>query len=188
MPVVEARGLGVRHRREWIFRDVDVDVDEHELCALTGPPGSGRTSLLLALAGRLRVDAGTLCRSGPAALALVPGVHEPEPALTVAEQLRERALLLGRRDRPETPFGLDPAARVARLTPYRRQLLGLALARLGEPRLIVADDVDLGLDAVERAALRDVLASVAAAGPAVIVTCREALDQDIRTFSTGVAA
>ncbi|WP_051799456.1 ATP-binding cassette domain-containing protein [Catenuloplanes japonicus] len=189
MPVVEARGLGVRHRKEWIFKDIDFEADEGELVALTGPAGSGRTSLLLALAGRLRTSAGTVRCDGPAALGLVAGVHEPEPALTVAENLRERRLLLGRRARPgatvEPPFGLRPDARVARLTPYPRQLLGLALALLGGPRLIVVDDVDQGLDTSERAALWEVLAQVAAEGPAVVASCRESASTRVFTLKEG---
>src|SRR5689334_23634817 len=85
MPVVTARGLGLRTRRGWIFRDVDLDVKQGELVALTGPSGSGRTSLLLALAGRFVTNRGTIERRGPAALGYVPDVSEPEPGLTVAE-------------------------------------------------------------------------------------------------------
>jgi ABC-2 type transport system ATP-binding protein len=94
--VVSARGLGVHTRRGWVFRDVDLDVAPGELIALVGAAGSGRTSLLLALAGRFKVTAGTLDRHGTAALAYVPGATDPEPNLTVAEHVEERLLLTGR--------------------------------------------------------------------------------------------
>ncbi|WP_433368959.1 ATP-binding cassette domain-containing protein [Actinoplanes sp. CA-142083] len=60
MPVLVARGAGVRQRRRWLFRDLDVSVEPGEVVAVVGPPGSGRTTLLLALAGRFRLSAGKL--------------------------------------------------------------------------------------------------------------------------------
>src|ERR687884_623134 len=95
-PVVSARGLRPRTPRGWGFPDVDLDVNPGELVALPGPAGSGRTSLLLALAGRFKITDGTLERHGRAALAYVPGVTDPDPNLTVAEHVEERRLLLGR--------------------------------------------------------------------------------------------
>ena len=85
--VVQARGLGARTRRGWVFRDVDLDVEAGERLTVTGPAGSGRTSLLLALAGCFKTSDGSVHRRGVVALGHVPGVHEPEPALTVAEHI-----------------------------------------------------------------------------------------------------
>ncbi|MFD0823247.1 ABC transporter ATP-binding protein, partial [Micromonospora zhanjiangensis] len=126
-------------------------------------------------------------------------VHEPEPALTVAEHLEERLLLLGA-DRPAlsrlTPFTrrrerrdlrtrrvadalaryadeLDPGLRGRDLTGYQRQLLGLALADLERPALVLVDDVDTGLDAAERTRIWTALHDLAARGPAVIAAGRE---------------
>ncbi|PWU59692.1 ABC transporter ATP-binding protein, partial [Micromonospora globispora] len=92
MKIVEASGLGLRTRRGWVYRDVDLTAEAGELHAVTGPPGSGRTSLLLALAGRFPHTEGGLRRRGPAALGQVAGVHEPDPTLTVAEHIQERLL------------------------------------------------------------------------------------------------
>ena len=58
MSVLTAHGAGVRHRGRWLFRDLDVTVEPGELVAVVGPPGSGRTTLLLALADRFRLSAG----------------------------------------------------------------------------------------------------------------------------------
>ena len=52
MPVLTAAGAGVRHRRRWLFRDLDVGVEPGEIVAIVGPPGSGRTTVLLALSHR----------------------------------------------------------------------------------------------------------------------------------------
>lgn len=193
--IIEAYGLGLRTRRGWVFRDVDLTADEGELHAVTGPAASGRTSLLLALAGRFPTTEGRLVRHGAAALGHVAGVHEPDPELTVAEHVTERLLLLGpprdlpsraarrayRRDALATALDgagltggvpLDPAARGRDLAPVQRQVLGLVLATLSRPRLIVADDVDAGADPSERAWLWAALARLAAQGHAVVVSAR----------------
>ncbi|MEV4655584.1 ATP-binding cassette domain-containing protein [Micromonospora sp. NPDC049301] len=220
MVVLEARGLGLRTRRGWVFRDVDLTVGAGELHAIIGTPGSGRTSLLLALADRFPLTEGQLLRHGPVALGQVAGVHEPDPELTVAEHVAERLLLLGRRahEAPEatattstasaapgrrrggrrmlslrhrraerretvaamieavglgTAVPLDPASRGRDLTPVQRQVLGLVLATLSGPKLIVADDIDAGTDGPERALLWAVLRRLAEQGYAVVVTARE---------------
>ncbi|MEW2380806.1 ATP-binding cassette domain-containing protein [Micromonospora sp. NPDC047707] len=200
--VIEAHQLGLRTRRGWVFRDVDLTAARGDLHAVVGPPGSGRTSLLLALAGRFPTTHGRLLRHGTSALGHVPDVHEPDPALTVAEHVRERLLLLGpvphrrrqlvpvaalrarrayRRDAfataiagagltDDVPF--DPATRGRNLTPLQRQVLGLVLATLSGPALIVADDVDAGSDAAERGWLWTALSHLADRGYAVIATAR----------------
>ncbi len=172
MAVVEAHGLGLRTRRGWVFRGVDLTVEPGELVALTGPAGSGRTSLLLALAGHFTTNAGTVVRQGRAGVGLVPGLNEPERGLTAAEHVRERLLLLGLPNRPvDLPV---PGRTLGRdLSPYQRQRLMLRLAQIGEPALIVADDVDAGLSADERAWLWAALEDLAERGYAVVVTCRE---------------
>ena len=128
MSVLVAEGLGLRTRRGWVFRDVDLAVRSGDLVALTGPAGSGRTSLLLALAGHFRTSAGTRRLRGRAGIGLVPAINEPEPGLTTAEHLRERQLLLGRRD--PVPLPVDGSTLGRDLTPYQRQRLMLALATI----------------------------------------------------------
>ena len=174
MPVLTAAGAGVRHRRRWLFQDLDVSVEPGEIVAITGPPGSGRTTVLLALSHRFKLSAGRV--TGSASLAWVPGVTSPEPVLTVAEHVRERLLLGGRspREAGDVPLlGLDPGAKGFELSPYQRHVLGLVLARLDRPRVIALDGVDEGLDAHETDELWKVLDAIAQEGIAVLVTARE---------------
>lgn len=105
---VNARGIGVEGPRGWAFRAVDISAEPGSLIAVEGPSGSGRTCLLLALTGRMRITEGTATVAGfplpkrmgtvrgRTALAHVPGVADLEPALTAGEHLQEQALL-GRR-------------------------------------------------------------------------------------------
>lgn len=57
---VVARGASVRGPRGPVFEGVDLDVPAGGLLAVHGPAGSGRTSLLLALAGRMRLSGGAV--------------------------------------------------------------------------------------------------------------------------------
>ncbi|GIM89495.1 ABC transporter ATP-binding protein [Paractinoplanes toevensis] len=176
MSVLTARAVGVRRHRHWLFRDLDVSVEPGEIVAVVGPPGSGRTTVLLSLAKRFRLAAGQVTAEGRVALGYVPEVTEPEPVFTVTEHVRERLSLLGRRRREAADvdlYGLDPHARGRDLSPYQKQLLGLVLARLERPAVIALDGLDDGLDQREQAALLHHLTQIAASGPAVVLTARE---------------
>ncbi|MFE1174622.1 ATP-binding cassette domain-containing protein [Streptomyces sp. NPDC058773] len=135
---VDARGIGVEGPRGWAFRGVGITAEPGSLIAVQGPSGSGRTCLLLALTGRMRITEGEATVAGlplpkrmgtvrgRTALAHVPGVADLEPALTVGEHLREQALLghrlkgslpWGRRHKEATRARVDAALAAARLDP-----------------------------------------------------------------------
>ncbi|MER6310361.1 ATP-binding cassette domain-containing protein [Streptomyces sp. NPDC001657] len=137
---VHATGIGVRGPRGWAFRGVDITAEPGSLIAVEGPSGSGRTCLLLALTGRMRLAEGSATVAGfplpkrmgtvrgRTALAHVPGVADLEPALTVGEHLKEQALLgrrlanspalpWGRRHREATRARIDAALAAAGLDP-----------------------------------------------------------------------
>ncbi|MEV5594185.1 ATP-binding cassette domain-containing protein [Streptomyces sp. NPDC052496] len=136
---VTATGYGLQGPRGWAFRDVALTARPGSLVAVAGPSGSGRTCLLLALTGRMATTAGTAEVAGlplpkkkaavraVTALAHVPGVTDLEPALTVAEHLRERTLLQ-RRFGGSSPNAAGDALR-ALLRP-RRERTAAARARI----------------------------------------------------------
>ncbi|MEU6662948.1 ATP-binding cassette domain-containing protein [Streptomyces sp. NPDC046821] len=212
---VGAEGLGLKGPRGWAFRGVDVKAEPGALVAIEGPSGSGRTCLLLALTGRMKPTEGTasvgrlrLPKQLSAvrrisALAHVPGVTDLDPALTVGEHLRERALLEQRfgsslrallRPRAErraasrlridtalAAAGLDldalpkgPRTAVRDLERTEALRLSVALAMIGKPRLLGVDDTDLKLSDAERAEVWDLLRSVAESGTTVLAVCSEA--------------
>jgi ABC-2 type transport system ATP-binding protein len=188
MPLLRAAGVGVRHRRRWVFRDLELGAEPGEIVAVVGPPGSGRTTALLALAKRFRLTAGTVALAGRAALGHVPDVEQPEPVFTVAEHVRERLALLGRSAHEADDviagglLGLDPALKGRELSPYERQLLGLILAQLERPQLIALDGLDDGLDVDEQEGLWAELARIAAGGVAVVVTARAVNEDRVTTI------
>ncbi|WP_329278136.1 ATP-binding cassette domain-containing protein [Streptomyces sp. NBC_01451] len=209
------RAFGLKGPRGWAFREVSFDAEPGSLIAVEGPSGSGRTCLLLALTGRMKATEGSAAVGGwnlpeqPAAvrrvsaLAHVPGVTDLDPALTVGEHLRERALLERRfggslrgllRPRAEraaeTELRVDAALTAAGLvldalpkgtrTAVRdlerleELRLSVALALIGGPRLLGVDDTDLKLSDTERAEAWALLRSVAEAGTTVLAVCSEA--------------
>ncbi|MFD5399726.1 ATP-binding cassette domain-containing protein [Streptomyces sp. NPDC127097] len=216
---VTAAGFGVKGPRGWAFRNIDFTAGPGSLIAVQGPSGSGRTCLLLALTGRMKSAAGTAEVGGlplpkkkaavrsVTALAHVPGVAELDPALTVGEHLRERALLQGRfggslrallRPRRErraaaralvdsalTAAGLDPESLPKGIRTSVRDLerlealrLSVALALIGGPRLLAVDDTDLKLSDDERGAAWKMLHGLAAAGTTVLAVCSEPPEGD----------
>ncbi|MEU2544840.1 ATP-binding cassette domain-containing protein [Streptomyces roseolus] len=222
-------GLGLKGPRGWAFRDVSFRAGAGALVALEGPSGSGRTCLLLALTGRMRTKEGTAEIGGLplprrmaavrriAALGQVPGVSELDPSLTVAEHLRERALLQRRFDgsvrallrRPGTraaeararieeavaAVGLDLAAlpkgdrtSVRDLERLEALRLSLALALIGRPRLLGVDDTDLKLSDADRAEAWALLRAVADTGTTVLAVCSEAPADALRITTVGPAA
>ncbi|MGX1908938.1 ATP-binding cassette domain-containing protein [Streptomyces phaeochromogenes] len=224
---VRAEDFGLKGPRGWAFRGIGVDAESGSLIAIEGPSGSGRTSLLLALTGRMKPTEGQ-ARVGQSelpkqmaavrrfsALAHVPGVTDLEPALSVAEHLRERALLQRRfggsvrgllRPRSErvtearlrvdsalAAAGLDREAlpkgsrtAVRDLERVEALRLSVALALIGRPRLLGIDDTDLKLSGAERAEVWALLRSLTEAGATVVAVCSEA-PEDAVVVSTGPA-
>ncbi|MEW2086494.1 ATP-binding cassette domain-containing protein [Streptomyces sp. NPDC005283] len=212
---VTAEGFGLKGPRGWAFRSVSIEAEPGSLIAIEGPSGSGRTCLLLALTGRMRPTEGRgevgglqLPRKMAAvrrisALGPVAGVSELDPALTVAEHLRERALLQRRFDgslrtllRPRAErvaaarsritealeaAGLDLATLAKEERTAVRDLerlealrLSVALALVGRPRLLAVDDTDLKLSDSDRAEAWKLLRSVADGGTTVLAVCSQA--------------
>ncbi|QLH21200.1 ATP-binding cassette domain-containing protein [Streptomyces sp. Rer75] len=212
---VTADGLGVKGSHGWAYRDVGVTADPGALIAVEGPSGSGRTCLLLTLTGRMRPTAGEAAVGGfrvpqemrrirrISALAHVPGVSELDPALTVAEHLRERALLQRRfgdsprgllRPRREraaasraaiegalTEAGLDlealpkgPRTAVRDLERLEALRLSMALALISRPQLLALDDTDLKLSDAERERAWALLRGIAEGGTTVLAVCSQA--------------
>ncbi|WP_455362169.1 ATP-binding cassette domain-containing protein [Streptomyces sp. SYSU K21746] len=218
---VTAEDFGLKGPRGWAFRGVRLDARPGSLVAIEGPSGSGRTCLLLALTGRMRATAGRAETGGHplpkrmaavrriSALGPVSGVTDLDPALTVGEHLRERALLqrrfgssvrtwlrprseraAGARARVDTALtaaGLDlealpkgPRTSVRDLERLDALRLSVALALIGGPRLLGVDDADMKLSDAEREEAWALLRSVAASGTTVVAVCSEAPEGAVR--------
>jgi branched-chain amino acid transport system ATP-binding protein len=164
-----------------VLQDVDLDVPEGQVTALLGPNGAGKSSLVLALAGLLPAEAGTvrlgkqeLLGERPEAvravgLAAVPEGHRVLTKLTVEENVRVAA---GKRSRGdiERAWAVFPELVPLRdrtagtLSGGEQQMLALAQAIVGGPRVILADEMSLGLTPLIVRRLVEVVADLATEG------------------------
>jgi branched-chain amino acid transport system ATP-binding protein len=174
--LLEVDGLDAGYQGVPVVRALSLHVDEGEVVALLGPNGAGKTTTLLTISGLLAPLAGTLRVLGQSSTFEAPqriarrGVaHVPEDRglffdLTVAENLR----LAARRRIPlaeiEPYFpALIPLAgkRAGLLSGGEQQMLALARAIMSEPRLLLVDEMSLGLAPVIVERLLPVLRRIA---------------------------
>lgn len=185
-----ARGISVRGPKGCAFANVSLDVGAGQLAIVAGPGGSGRTSLLLALAGRMQLVTGTV-RVGAHVL---PGdarqvqrcvaVAQAPPAVDLDEYLRvddlvaERATIGGTSASPQVVhelfeiLGLDAPATVTidELRPRDRTLLAVSLAAAERPSALVVDDADADCGPEEGRHVWAALQSLAASGCTVVAS------------------
>ncbi|MDS1272190.1 ATP-binding cassette domain-containing protein [Lipingzhangella sp. LS1_29] len=195
---VEAEGLALRTGHGWVYSNVDCAATPGSLTAFVADGGGGRTALLLTLSGRMRPSDGSLhvdghdcyrtARAGRqvrriCALGLSAGVNDLDERIRVREHLNERIHLRLRaprrevRDQALTAAGLtsaDTHRLTGELSLLEQRRLGLALALIEEPRLVLVDDVDRGLCPETRAALWSTLGELADRGLTLIATCADA--------------
>jgi len=143
------------------FRDVDLAVEAGTMHAILGPNGAGKTTLLLTLAGLLPAQDGTIAVDGTrvrtgrateasgAGIVLVPDNRELFKTLTVEENLRVPA----RHDAEalRSMFELFPALEMRRellvgaLSGGEQQMLAMARALIQRPKVLLVDELSMGL-------------------------------------------
>jgi ABC-2 type transport system ATP-binding protein len=181
--VIEAIGLGLRTRHGWVYRDVDLTLPAGSVAAVAGPAGSGRTMLLLTLAGRAKPSTGEL-RVGDAtsrpdirrqvAVARATGAVELDPDLTVGDSRREAGLLFYGADldwaEKLVDLEADSSTLVGDLEADDAALFALALAASARPAAVVLDDVDLRATPDQQRRIWAALSAVAVAGITVVAS------------------
>ena len=167
LPLLAMRGIDAKYGDLQVLFGVDLTVDEGEIVALLGTNGSGKSTMLKVASGLLLPSAGSVRLEGTdisyvsaerrvrMGITQIPGGHAVFGPLTVVENLRAYAdtLDLGSRVGPEIErcFELFPVLadrrnqRAATLSGGEQQMLALAKAAILRPRLLLVDELSLGL-------------------------------------------
>jgi len=160
-PRLECTGLAGGYGSAVAFRDVDLALAPGTVEALLGPNGAGKTTLLLTIAGlltphtgRVAVD-GTPLKPGRASLAsragvvLVPDSRALFTGLTVEENLTVARHRGG--PAPRDMLDVFPdlekrwTLRAGALSGGEQQMLAMARALIQEPRVLLVDEMSMGL-------------------------------------------
>ncbi len=186
------RNLDVGYDGVQVLFHVDFEVDEGEIVALLGTNGAGKSTLLKAICGLVEATNGAIVFDGrdmtyapPNEVAgrgvvQVPGGAGVFPSLTVGENLR-LAGWLHRHDRERTQAGVahvlslfpvlgeridEPAGN---LSGGQQQMLTLGMAFLTRPRLLMIDELSLGLAPAVVEQLLPMVHEISAAGTTIIL-------------------
>ncbi len=164
--LLEIRDLEVGYGQTLALQGLSLDVPEGEITTVLGANGAGKTTLLRTISGLLRPRRGAVTFDGEDVVGLAPhrivalGVlHVPEGRgvlgeLTVEENLRLGTYLRGMRTARqdfERVFELFPVLRARRrqlaltLSGGEQQMLSIARALMGRPRLLLIDEMSMGL-------------------------------------------
>jgi len=153
-PMVSARGIHKRFGRKVVLEDAYLEVRAGEVVALVGENGAGKTTLLRICAGLLPAEAGDVYMGGRIGYCpQEPGVFE---LLTADEHLvlfgraigldRKTALAEGRAILEGFDFPVDERTVARALSEGTRQKLNVALALLGDPKVLLLDEPYQGFD------------------------------------------
>jgi ABC-type branched-subunit amino acid transport system ATPase component len=178
--VLEADGLRAGYGKVEIVRDLDLHVDEGEVVALLGPNGAGKTTTISTLSGELRALGGDVRLFGARTdaplhvrarqgLGLVSQERAVLMDLTARENLRVSRCDVGRATKlfPELESHLD--RRVGLLSGGQQQMLALARCLARECRLLLVDELSLGLAPLIVDRLLRAVRAAADAGTAVLL-------------------
>ncbi len=191
-PLLDVRGLAVNYGAVSALRDVDLAVGQGEIVAVVGANGAGKSTLLKTVSGLLAPVRGEIWLDGeniagqPAfdvvrkGLTLLPEGRELFRDLSVLDNLhlgfwpvRKPSSL--RDERVEKAFEIFPRLRerahqrASTLSGGEAQMLGVARALMCSPKLLVVDELSLGLAPKVVAQLFDVLEEVNAAGTGLLI-------------------
>jgi len=191
--LLTVRGLSAFYGDFQALFDISLDVTEGETVAVIGANGAGKTTFLRALAGALPVPRGAVQFAGqrvggrPAhalvdlGIVLVPEGRKIFPSLSVRENLQ-----IGAYRRRAGPWTLDRVYRTFPVLGERReqpgtnlsggeqQMLAIGRGLMANPRLLLMDEISLGLAPVVVKHLYEVLGTVNTEGTTLLV-----VEQDV---------
>jgi branched-chain amino acid transport system ATP-binding protein len=192
-PLLQARGLCAGYGDFQALYGIDLQVNEGEAVAIIGANGAGKTTLLRTLAGQRPVTSGSLAFDGlamtgwpahriaGAGIAMVPEGRKLFTSLSVEENL-----LMGAYTRRPGPWTLErvytlfPVLREFRLrygtdlSGGQQQMVAVGRALMANPRLLLCDEISLGLAPVIVRDIYRALPAIRAEGVSIVL-----VEQDV---------
>ncbi|WP_182379451.1 ABC transporter ATP-binding protein [Nocardioides sp. WS12] len=162
-PTLQIEGVHAGYRGARVLHDIDIRVPAGTVTALLGPNGAGKTTLLRVAAGLLRPSAGVLRLDGAEVtrwsasrrarhgVCLIPEGRGVFGGLTVRENLRMMLPARGPRGRVDDVLDVFPDLRnrlgqtAGSMSGGQQQMLALARAWLTGPKVVLLDEVSMGL-------------------------------------------
>jgi ABC-type branched-subunit amino acid transport system ATPase component len=192
LPLLECRGISFSYGRLQVLFDVDFTVETGEVVALLGTNGAGKSTLLKVISGIGLPQRGSLRLAGRdityldaedrvgAGIAQVPGGHAVFGSMNVIENLQAFGYTLGRDKRTVDDaisrcldvfprLAARRTATAATLSGGEQQMLGLCRALILKPRLLLIDELTMGLAPSLIAPLLDLVRRINLDGTAVVV-------------------
>jgi ABC-type branched-subunit amino acid transport system ATPase component len=191
--LLSCRGVDVAYDKVQVLFGVDIDVQEGEIVALLGTNGAGKSTLLKAVSGLVHPVAGQITfdglditnaspgRTTELGIVQVPGGKAVFPTLTVAEHFKAGDWLYARQgsqevaERTQKVIEMFPRIKerwnnlAGDLSGGEQQQLALGMAFVARPRLLVIDELSLGLAPVIVERLLESVRAIHAEGATVIL-------------------
>jgi branched-chain amino acid transport system ATP-binding protein len=189
--VLRADSLNVRYGASQALFDVSVDIPAGQVLALLGPNGAGKSTVARALSGLVPLTSGSIDFEGRdiskmpahqrknAGLTYVPEGRGIFPGLSVLDNLKMAARRAGGRSEREAAvaraielfpiLGSRSHQRAGSLSGGEQQMLSLGRALAVEPKLLIADEMSLGLAPIVVDAVFQSLEQVRDAGISVLL-------------------
>ena len=192
LPMLSCKGIDFSYGQLQVLFGVDFTVDDGEMVALLGTNGAGKSTLLKVISGiglptsgnvRYRgqdityLDAERRTRLG---ITQIPGGRSVFGPLTVIENLRSYGYTLGK-ERKNLDALIDDClvafprlaerrnSLAAQLSGGEQQMLGLSKALIMKPRVLVIDELSLGLAPIIVGQLLEMVRNINATGTAVVL-------------------
>jgi branched-chain amino acid transport system ATP-binding protein len=187
-----ARGLEAGYDNVRVLFGVDFDVDDGEMVAVLGTNGAGKSTLVKALCGLIIPTGGEVLFDGQSittldpnrivklGIAMVPGDRGIFPGLTTADNLKMAGWLYDKdadyiKQATKSVLGYFPGLQNRLTTPAgslsggEQQMLSLAMAFIAQPRLMIIDELSLGLAPTVIESLLLIVKAINERGTAVIL-------------------
>jgi ABC-2 type transport system ATP-binding protein len=173
-PLLRARGVARRFGAQVALEPTELELRAGETLALIGPNGAGKSTLLSLLAGALEPSAGEVERVNGLRVGWVPQRPAFYDRLTARENL-ELFARLETEDEPATVartlcerFELPADRPAVSLSVGNRQRLNVAVALLGDPRVLLLDEPTASLDPGQRRRLWETVGELCGGGGGVV--------------------